>query len=145
MYLAWTELIIAVSLHAYIVYLCFKFKDNLYKEPPLAVKSYVLVALAFVLSMIFHPGSKHSTYFFTQQMFVSFTLFVEALSLVSQLWHMKTSMAVEGINTWYLIAVGISRFSRIFFWQSMGGKLKQFWYLIAADVVHSILTVGFAY
>ena len=78
-------------------------------------------------------------------MFVSFTLFLEALSLVSQLWHMKTSMAVEGINTWYLIAVGISRFSRIFFWQSMGGKLKQFWYLIAADVVHTILTVGFAY
>ena len=59
MYLAWAELIIAVLLHAYIVYLCFKFKDNLYKDPPLAVKSYVLVGIAFVLSLIFHPGSKH--------------------------------------------------------------------------------------
>ena len=56
MYLAWTELVLAVLLHTYIVYLCFKFKDNLYKDPPLAVKSYVLVAIAMVLAVIFHPG-----------------------------------------------------------------------------------------
>ena len=66
MNMAWAELILAVSLHAYIVYLCFKFKDNLYKEPPLAVKSYVLVSVAFVLCMFFHPGQKDATYFFTQ-------------------------------------------------------------------------------
>ena len=56
MYLAWAELTIAILLHAYIVYLCFKFKDNLYKDPPLAVKSKVLVGVAFVLCLIFHPG-----------------------------------------------------------------------------------------
>ena len=115
MSLAWAELIIAVLLHVYIVYLCFKFKDTLYKDPPYYLKSYLLVTIAFLLSLVFHPGQK-GVYFFTQQMFVSFTMFVEALSLVSQLQHMKTSMAVEGINTWYLIAVGVSRFSRIFFW-----------------------------
>ena len=145
MRIAWIELTLAILMHAYIVYLCYRYKDNLYKEPPKFVKSYVLVAIAFILSLIFHPGDKHKTYFFTQQMFVSFTMFTEALSLVSQLWHMKTSMAVEGINTWYLLAVGISRLSRIYFWYSMSSKLKQFWYLIAADALHTFLTIGFAY
>ena len=54
-------------------------------------------------------------------------------------------MAVEGLGTGYLLALGVSRFSRIFFWYSMSSKLKQFWYLIAADVVHSLLVMGFAY
>lgn len=27
----------------------------------------------------------------------------------------------------------------------MSGKIYQFWYLILADVVHSLLVVGFAY
>ena len=79
--LAYVELALAIGLHSYIVYLCYKLKDNLYTEPPKYLRFYSLVGVAFVLSMIFHPGDKHKTYFFTQQMFVSFTMFCEALSL----------------------------------------------------------------
>lgn len=58
---------------------------------------------------------------------------------------MQQSMAVEGLATGYLMVLGLSRFSRIFFWYQLSTKWKQFWYLILADVVHSMFTCGFAY
>lgn len=70
-------------------------------------------------------------------------MFTEALSLATQMWHMLKTKAKEGINSSYLGVVGVSRFMRIFFWTSMSSKASQFWYLIAADVVHSIMTLGF--
>lgn len=112
---AYAEITIALALHLYILYLCYRFKDSLYREPPLYERWYVTVAIAALLSCILHPGAK-GKYFVTQQMFVSFTMFTEALSLISQLAHMQTLMAVEGLNTGYLIVLGLSRFSRIFFW-----------------------------
>ena len=77
-------------------------------------------------------------------MFVSFTMFTEALSLVSQLYHMKMSKGLEGLNSKYLLALGISRLSRIYFWYTMSSKLMTFWYLIAADTVHTLMVVSFA-
>ena len=106
---------------------------------------YVLFGVAFVLTPFLHPGLKDPTYFVTRQMFVSLTMFTEALSLVSQLEHMRKSMAVEGLNQYYLVALFISRSTRIFFWYSMAGKLSTFWYLILADVVHSVMVIGFFY
>lgn len=82
MTLAWVELILALSMHIYILYLCHKFKDTLYTEPPIYFRAYVLLGIAAVLACIFHPGQK-GTYFFTQQMFVSFSMFAEALSLTA--------------------------------------------------------------
>ncbi len=121
---AYIELGLALLLHTFIVYKCFKLKDTkLYVEAPVAFRWYTMLAVATVLSMILHPGEKSSTYFFTQQMFVSFTMFTEALSLVCQLRHMRTSMAVEGLNSAYLGVMGLSRFTRIFFWSTMSSKL----------------------
>lgn len=139
------ELGLALALHAYILLLCYRYKDSLYREQSILQQWYVLLPVAAVLACIFHPGSKSDKYFFTQQMFVSFTMFAEALSLTAQLAHMQASLAVEGLTTSYLALLGLSRFSRIFFWYSMSSKLKQFWYLILADALHSLGTCGFAY
>ena len=143
MYSAQIELGLALILHAYILLLCYRFKETLYKEASIVQQWYVLLPVAAVLACIFHPGNKSDKYFFTQQMFVSFTMFAEALSLIAQLMHMKSSL--EGLTTSYLALLGLSRFSRIFFWYSMSSKLKQFWYLILADVLHSLGTCGFVY
>ena len=56
---------------------------------------------------------------------------------------MQKSMAVEGLNSTYLGVIGVSRFTRIFFWMTMTSKWMQFWYLIAADAVHTLLTFLF--
>ena len=83
MYFAWIELGLALLLHSYIIFLCYKFKDSLYKEPPIYFKAVVLLTVASVLAILFHPGKKDEKYFLTQQMFVSFSMFAEALSLSS--------------------------------------------------------------
>ena len=64
--LAYMELALAVMLHSYIVYLCFKMKDNLHIEPPVYLRAQCLLAVAAVLSLILHPGEKNKTWFFTQ-------------------------------------------------------------------------------
>ena len=83
MYSAQLELGLALLLHAYILYLCYKFKDSLYKEANILQQWFVLLPIAGVLACIFHPGNKSDKYFFTQQMFVSFTMFAEAFSLTA--------------------------------------------------------------
>ena len=55
---------------------------------PIYLRWYVIIAIAFVIMCFFYPGKAHPKWFFTQQMFVSFTHFVEALCLVSQLYHL---------------------------------------------------------
>lgn len=84
MTLAWVEISTALVLHAYILYLCFKYKDSLYKEPPFQYRASVLISVAALLALFLHPG-KPGRFFVTQQMFVSFNMFTEALSLISQL------------------------------------------------------------
>jgi hypothetical protein len=60
------EITAAVVLHAYIIYLCYQFKDSIYKGvSAVYLKSPVLLAACFILSLIFHPGSK-GEYFITQ-------------------------------------------------------------------------------
>ena len=77
-------------------------------------------------------------------MFVSFTMFTEALSLVSQLYHMHIGNALEGLNSKYLMALGLSRLIRIGFWVTMSSRLMTFWFLIAADSIHTVMVVAFA-
>ena len=143
MWIAYVEIITAVCLHAFIVYQCYKYTDALQQEMPIYLRCYSLITIATILSCFFHPG-KTGAYFVTQQMFVSFTMFCEALSLVSQLYHMKMSKGVDGLNSKYLAALAISRLSRIYFWYTMSTKWSTFWYLIAADSVHTIMVVSFA-
>ena len=110
---------------------------------PIALRWYVFVSIAAVLSLFFYPGRAGKNYI-TQQMFVSFTMFTEALSLVSQLYHMHIGNALEGLNSKYLIALGVSRLTRIGFWVTMSSRLMTFWFLIAADTIHTLMVVAFA-
>ncbi len=59
------EIFMAVGMHAYIIYLCFSYKDTIYKGiKEIYLKSPVLIGLCLILSIIFHPGSK-GEFFFT--------------------------------------------------------------------------------
>jgi uncharacterized protein with PQ loop repeat len=76
-------------------------------------------------------------------MFVSFTMFLEALALVPQLIHLQQSKDTEGLNSIYLVCLGLSRVARLFFWNAMATKKDTFWYLMGADVLHTVLLVAF--
>ena len=46
-------------MHAYIVFLCYKYKDTIYKGIKMPfLKAPVLMGGCLILSMIFHPGTK---------------------------------------------------------------------------------------
>ena len=82
MYFGIFEICFAICLHGYLVFLCLTHKDQLQKKMPLYLRWFVSVALAAILMCFFHPGPK-GKFFVTQQMFVSFTMYTEAFSLVS--------------------------------------------------------------
>lgn len=109
---------------------------------PVYLRWYVFVSIAALLSLIFFPG-RTGQYYISQQMFVSFTMYTEALSLVSQLYHMHIGHQLDGLNSYYLAALGVSRLTRIGFWISMSSRLSTFWFLIAADSIHTMLVIGF--
>ncbi len=89
LYLAMFEICLAFVMHVYIVYLCFSYKDSIYKGiRAVYLRYFFIIPVCFCLSVIFHPGSK-GDFFFTFQMFVSFTIFLEAGALVPQLVHLK--------------------------------------------------------
>ena len=79
---AMVELVCAVALHFYIVFKCLTLKDkDLHKESPWWSKWYVILVVSALLAYAKHPG-KNSAFGMTQQFFVSFTMFTEALSLL---------------------------------------------------------------
>ncbi len=132
-------------LHAYILFLCYSYKDTIYKGiKEWYLKSPVLIILCAILSTIFHPGNK-GEFFFTLQMLVSFTIFLEAISIIPQLVHLRQNRDPEGLTSNYLYCLGASRGVRVFFWYAMITNNDTFWYLILGDFIHSILLIGFFY
>ena len=76
------ELVFAVALHFYIVFKCVTLKDkDLHTVSPWWSRWYVILCTSAILAFIKHPG-KQSMSNTTQQFFVSFTMFTEALSLL---------------------------------------------------------------
>lgn len=95
------------------------------------------------MACIMHPGKKHPNFFFTLQMFVSFTMFLEAAALIPQLAHLHQNKDTDGLNSYYLMCLGVARLCRVGFWITMSTKRDSFWYLVMADVLHTILLGAF--
>lgn len=145
LFIAKVEIVLAVTMHAYIVYLCFQYKDTIYKGVKEAyLRSPVLIAGCFLLSLIFHPGNK-GDFFFTLQMLVSLTIFLEGVALLPQLAHLRQHKDPEGLTSQYVYCLGASRLVRGFFWFAMISNNDSFWYLILADLLHTVCLAGFIY
>ena len=144
--LAWIELLTALVFHLYCCYLCHYVKEasQTQTKQKFMFTAPVVIALCFGISCIFHPGSK-GVYFFTLQMFVSFTIFLEAASLMPQLWLLYHYQDPEGLTDWYLKLLCASRAIRFFFWAEMIMEGDTFYYLLLADFAHTVLVISFFY
>lgn len=40
---------------------------------------------------------------------------------------------------YYLICLGVARLCRVVFWITMSTKTNSFWYLVMADMLHTVL------
>ena len=143
MNLTYVEVWIGLTTQVWVLWQCHSFKDILYHDKKSIVfKWFSVVGLCTVLSIILHPGKK-GDFFFTLQMLVSFTIFIEAVAMIPQLNHLYDSKDVDGLNIGYLGFLGFARLVRIGFWYVLSSKLDSFWYLISADLIHTILLGGF--
>ena len=76
------ELMLAVFLHIYIVLKCLSYQDKeLHKKSRWWTRWWLILVVAAALAFVKHPGKK-GYLGFTQQFFVSFSMFTEALALV---------------------------------------------------------------
>ena len=78
-------------------------------------------------------------------MLVSFTIFLEGVALLPQLAHLRQHKDPEGLTSQYVYCLGGSRIVRFFFWIAMISNNDTFWYLILADLLHTVFLAGFFY
>jgi ER lumen protein retaining receptor len=147
-FLSYVELILGFVSLITLIALFFKYKslDFVYSELkyPIYCKTYILLPLILALSYFFHPGKK-TAYWFNSQMFVSLSIYSEAIGMIPQLYIISRQKDSGNISEWYIICLGIARFFRLLFWFQMQKKGKTFTGLMIADAVNTIFLFVFIY
>jgi ER lumen protein retaining receptor len=147
-FLSYIELTLGILSLVALIVLFFKYKslDFVYSELkfPFYCKTWILLPLILVLSYFFHPGRKGSNWF-SSQMFVSLSIYSEAIGMIPQLYIISRQKDSGNISQWYVICLGIARFFRLLFWFQMQKKGKTFTGLMIADAVHTLFLFVFIY
>lgn len=150
-YFTYLELIIGLSVIAYILYLTFV-KYNYENSPvdlinnkliPIFFRWYVILLIAVVASYFIFPGNEGQS--FDLQMLVSFTIFTEAANLIPQIFFLKAKKDSHDISQIYNLLMVISRFFRLIFWLKLYFESDSIEFLIFADVVNLLMVGGFVY
>ncbi|XP_019462787.1 PREDICTED: ER lumen protein-retaining receptor A-like [Lupinus angustifolius] len=131
----------------------FKLKSSYIKELDTIKLHYVIVACA-VLAIVVHPHTGHFRIYGT---FWSFSVYLEAISVLPQLRYMQNAKLIEPMTGKYVFALGLSKFLGLanwiiqiyetrgeYFFLDGGG---YFWYLIGfiAEMVQSFILADFCY
>lgn len=125
------------------VFFCYKFRYTAVHKAPTYLNWYSLVGICAVLAFFFHPGNKNK-YYFSMQIFVSFTMYSESAGLLPQFIVMRKAKEVEAMTGKYLMFLGLARLCRLIFWIQMYLDGATFLSLIIADLVHSIILADFS-
>jgi ER lumen protein retaining receptor len=147
-FLSYVEIVLALGTLAYFIYLYNKYKMNNYYaheiKTPFYLQLFVLIPVILLLSFFFHPGSK-GKYYLTMQMFVSLSIFAEAIGLLPQLYLIRKSNDTGDLSQLYVVFLGFARLFRLLFWLKMYFDGNKFMSLIFADLVHCLLLFNFIY
>lgn len=147
-FLAYIEIIMALTSLIYIIFLYNKYKINTLVANeirlPVFMRVQVLLPIVCVLSFFFHPGAKDNNYF-TFQMFVSLSIFSEAIGLLPQWYIISKEKDTGNISQFYVVFLGFARLFRLFFWIQMYYQDMKFGSLIVADFIHCLLLFNFVY
>jgi len=141
-WLAHIEVVVAILMHALLVFQCWAYTDVLQQKIPVCLRWYTIVSFSLVLCCI-APGLNHENPI--RHMLPALTYYIEALSLISQIYHMHISKQVDGLNRNYLMSLGVARLSRGIFWISnywWWVILKDIWFYLAADALSFVMAIG---
>lgn len=109
---------------------------------PMPLSVYVLVPVALLLAWLINPGEWFS---FTAQGLVAFTMYVEALALVPQLYLIRKMDDVEALTSHYIGLLVIARAVRMIFWVVMYTEGQWFLCLFLADLLHTAMSADYVY
>ena len=136
------ELLLSLGASVFLFGLFRKLSHTTTVGAPLACSAIILVPAAFLLALIFNPGA---SFVVTSQTMVAFTMYVEALALIPQLWIIRKMDDVEALTSHYIGLLVVSRIARMMFWLVMFSNGQGFMSLFLADVVHTILSGDYLY
>eukprot|EP00745_Piridium_sociabile_P015675 TRINITY_DN23426_c3_g2_i2.p1 TRINITY_DN23426_c3_g2~~TRINITY_DN23426_c3_g2_i2.p1 ORF type:complete len:220 (+),score=19.60 TRINITY_DN23426_c3_g2_i2:127-786(+) len=137
--LAYLELIASTAVAIALAYNCWIYRHTTIKQAPTPLKAKTLIPVALILAFFFHPGYR----WFTVQILVAFTMYIEAVALVPQLYLMRKMHEVENVTSHYVGLLVCSRAVRLLFWVQLYWIGEHFLGLLAADMIHCILSADY--
>lgn len=109
---------------------------------PTPLSAVILIPLALLVASIVNPGKWFN---FSSQILVAFTMFVEAIALVPQLWLVRKIGDIEALTSHYIGLLVIARVVRMLFWVFMLFDGQWFLCLFLADLLHTGLSADYLY
>merc|ERR1719183_1971367 len=121
--------------------MCWRFRHTTTMQAIPWLRVYTLAPVALVLAFFFHPSDQ----WISVQILVAFTMYIEALGLLPQLWLMKNMHEVEPLTSHYVGLLIVARMCRMCFWIKMYFLGEHFLQLLFADILHTLLSADFMY
>eukprot|EP00929_Paragymnodinium_shiwhaense_P016201 TRINITY_DN124405_c0_g1_i1.p1 TRINITY_DN124405_c0_g1~~TRINITY_DN124405_c0_g1_i1.p1 ORF type:complete len:221 (-),score=66.78 TRINITY_DN124405_c0_g1_i1:235-897(-) len=140
-FFAYLELFLSTVAACGLCFLCYKFYHTTVKHSIYYLRVYITAPAALVLAFVMHPGDT----WFSMQILVAFTMYMEALGLLPQLWLMRKMHEVEPLTSNYVGLIVIARFVRMLFWIKMFYLGEHFLQLLFADICHTLLAADYMY
>lgn len=138
---AFAELLISTAMSLLCCFLCWRYQHTTTMHAIPWLRVYSITPIAAVLAFFFHPSDQ----WLSVQILVAFTMYLEALGLLPQLWLMKKMYDVEPITSHYVGLLVIARFLRMVFWGVLFYIGEHFLQLFVADLVHTVFTADYMY
>lgn len=139
--LAYMELIFSTAAAFGLVLYSQKYKHTNLKHPPVWLQAPALLGIGAAISVLFHPG----TAWFSYQTLIAFTMYIEALALIPQLYLMRHMLEIEPLTSHYVGLLVVARIIRMVFWFEMYLLGENFVDLFFSDLVHTILSADYLY
>ncbi|KAF4719652.1 hypothetical protein FOZ62_028065 [Perkinsus olseni] len=133
----WFNLAVQIAL----CYYCYIYWYTTTMHAPRYLRAPVLALVALLLAFLFHPGYE----WVSGQVLVSFTMYIEAMGLIPQLWLMRKMMDIEPITSHYVGLLVISRAVRMVFWGVLYMQGEHFLCLFMADLLHTVFCADYLY
>jgi len=140
-WLAHVELLLSTCVAALLCYYVISLRHTTTKTAWWPLRCFVTVPASFLVAFFFHPGSR----WFTVQILVSFSMYLESVALLPQLYLMRRMIDIEPLTSLYVILLIISRIIRMLFWLNLFWQGEHFVGLFLADALHSALSVDYLY
>lgn len=138
---AYLELLASTVMSVILCACMWKYFHTTTKHATPALRIWVLAPVAFVLAVLFHPGDA----WWSLQVAVAFTMYIEALGMVPQLWLMRHMTEIEPVTSHYVAMLIIARIIRMFFWGALFMLGEHFLQLFISDILHTVLAGDFLY